>query len=128
MASLRFPKKEKLTHKRLWDEVFAHGVSAKAFPLRVAFLKTPLSEAVRAQAGFAVPKRSFKKAVDRNRIRRQMREAYRLEKEVFFNNTQGTYALVFLYLGKQAPEYHALSRSMKDLLNKIKAHEEAAED
>ncbi|MDG1571524.1 ribonuclease P protein component [Robiginitalea sp. M366] len=128
MAGQRFPKSEKLKRQRLWEELFARGVSLKAYPLRATFLKTPMPGRVRAQAGFAVSKRNLRKAYQRNRTKRLMREAYRLEKEAFFNNTQGSYALVFLYLGKELPDFPTIHRCVKELLQKIQTHEEAAED
>lgn len=128
MPSYKFPKKEKLSRKKLWDEVFTRGDRLKAFPVALYYLKTPLPENVPAQAGFAVPKKSFKHAVDRNRIKRLMREAYRLEKPGVFNNMQGSYAFVFLYLGKEKTDFKPVSRAMKTLMNNLIAHEETAEN
>lgn len=125
MDSFRFPKKERLSRRLLWDRVFAEGKQLKAYPLLLYYLKSPLPETVVAQAGFAVPKRAFRKAVARNRIKRLMREAYRLEKPAVFNNSFGPYALVFLYLGKESPDFKQLSVAMKSLLKKLVSHEEA---
>lgn len=126
MASFGFPKRERLSRQRLWEEVFARGRSAKAYPLVLHYLKTELPEPVPAQAGFAVPKRRFRRAVDRNRVRRLMREAYRLEKPEFFNNTKGSFAFVFLYIGKELPQLAALQAAMRSLLSKVDAHEDEA--
>ena len=125
MATFGFPKKERLARRKLWEAVFRDGRQFKAYPLLLYALKTPLPKAVPAQAGFAVPKRAFRKAVDRNRIKRLMREAYRLEKPGVFNNSFGPYALVFLYLGKETPDYERISGAMKILLKKLAPHEEA---
>jgi ribonuclease P protein component len=54
-----------------------------------------------------------------------MKEAYRLEKPDVFNNMQGSYALVFLYLGKDMPDYGDISKAMRSVLTKFKQHEEA---
>lgn len=128
MLSYRFPKKEKLSRKKLWEAVFEKGERLRSFPLTLYALRADLPEGVPVQAGFAVPKRSFKKAVDRNRIKRLMREAYRLEKAGRFNNMQGTYAFVFLYLGKEMPDFNKVSRAMKTILNNFDPHEAPAEN
>jgi ribonuclease P protein component len=127
MPAHRFPKKERLSSKKLWETVFKGGTRLKAFPLVLQYSRCSLPEDVPVQAGFAVPKKSFKKAVDRNRIKRLMREAYRLEKPGLFNNIEGSYAFVFLYLGKQMPDYADISRAVKLLLTKFHDHEEAVE-
>jgi len=128
MHLYRFPKKERLSRKKLWEAVFEKGTRIKAFPLMLCYLPAPLPEEVSVQAGFAVPKRSFKKAVDRNRIKRLMREAYRLEKPGIFNNMQGKYAFVFLYLGKKPADFKTVSQAMKAVLTKFMLHEEDIEN
>jgi ribonuclease P protein component len=128
MSNLRFPKKEKLAHRKLWDAVFSEGSRLKEFPLRLYYLRIPLPEKVPFQVGFAVPAKRFRRAVDRNRIRRLIREAYRLEKPVLFNNTMGGYAFVILYLGKDIPDFQGVREAMKMLIQKFIDHEKNAED
>ena len=127
MPAHRFPKKERLCSKKIWETVFSRGVRLKAFPMVLQYSRCPLPENVPVQVGFAVPKKSFKKAVDRNRIKRLMREAYRLEKPGLFNNIEGSYAFVFLYLGKEMPAFSDISQAVKTLLKNFNAHEEAVE-
>jgi len=67
------------------------------------------------QAGFTVSTRHFKKAVDRNRIRRLMRESYRLQKNNLLNELQENHksvAIFFIYTGNELPQY-------KDVFEKI---------
>lgn len=123
MAIFTLQKKERLKHKNLWDEVFASGQQIKSFPLLLYYLKTPLSDGVRFQAGFAVPKRNVRKAVSRNRIKRLLREVYRIEKPGIPEFSDASYALVFLYLGKEPPNYTDLLKSIQILLKKWVAHE-----
>ena len=123
VTSFEFPKKQRLSRKKLWEAVFEKGIRLKAYPLALYALQAPLPEDVKTQAGFAVPKRSFKKAVDRNRIKRLMREAYRLGRPAHFNTLERPFALVFLYLGKDMPDYARISRAMKAVLKEFEAHE-----
>ncbi|MGB5509480.1 ribonuclease P protein component [Robiginitalea sp.] len=123
MTSFEFPKKQRLSRKKLWEAVFEKGIRLKAYPLALYALQVPLPEDVQTQAGFAVPKRSFKKAVDRNHIKRLMREAYRLGRPAHFNTLERPFAFVFLYLGKDTPDFARISRAMKAVLNEFETHE-----
>src|SRR5438045_9716318 len=74
-----FKKEEKLKSRKVIETLFKQGKSFSNFPLRILyfFLDTNIAP---LQSGFAVSAKNFKKAVDRNRIKRLMREAYRLQK------------------------------------------------
>jgi len=77
---LTFPKKEKLTSKVIIDRIFKEGRSKFKYPFRILFLSDPLYKEPFPQVLISVSKRNFKRAVDRNRIKRLIREAYRLQK------------------------------------------------
>ena len=73
-------KKERLKSKKLIGKLFEEGKSIKKYPFRLIYLiQDKNSFKIKTQASFSVPKRNFKKAVDRNRIKRLIKEAYRLE-------------------------------------------------
>jgi ribonuclease P protein component len=79
MATLK--KQERLKSSKLIDRLFKDGKSFGIYPLRLVWLETDLPQAgVWVQTGFTVPKRRFAKATARNRIKRKVREAYRLKK------------------------------------------------
>ncbi|WP_203256587.1 ribonuclease P protein component [Hyunsoonleella ulvae] len=114
-----YSKQEKLKSKKLIEQLFAEGQSVSAFPLRLVYLGTTFDDAVIAKTGVSVSKRHFKKAVDRNRIKRLLREAYRLNKASFFNNLSTQYAFMILYIGKEKPTYTQVENSMKRLFDKF---------
>ena len=114
-----FPKNERLKSKKLIELVFQDGKNLKQFPLKLIYLKADLPEDVKCQVAMAVPKKRIRQAVKRNRIKRLMREAYRLNREPIFNKIVGNYALLILYLGKESPEYREVERAMKTLLLKF---------
>lgn len=116
---LSFPKKEKLKNKRLFERLFSEGKSISSYPIKLVYLKTELPFDVSIQAGVSVPKKNFKSAVKRNRIKRLMRESYRLNKALVFNNSEGTFAFLFLYLGKDIPLYSQVETHMKLVLEKF---------
>ena len=81
----KFPKKERLDSRKQIEMLFGGGgsLSMAAFPLRVVYIKKERARGdVPVQLLVSVSKRHFKHAVDRNRVKRQIREAYRLNKQL----------------------------------------------
>ena len=97
---------DRLKSRKSIEELFAKGKSFSEFPLRV-FWMLGKDESV-VKAGFTASSRNFKKAVDRNRIKRLMRESYRLQKQVLSEQTilrEKSLNIFFIYTGKELPEY-----------------------
>ncbi|HET8735698.1 MAG TPA: ribonuclease P protein component [Pricia sp.] len=111
-----YPKNQRLKSRKLMGRVFAEGASLSQYPIKLIYLKTELPNDVKLQAGVAVPKKNFKSAVRRNRIKRLLREAYRLNNNELFNNSGDRFALLFLYLGKEMPSYPEIENAMKGVL------------
>ncbi|MCX7548778.1 ribonuclease P protein component [Xanthomarina sp. F1114] len=114
-----YPKKEKLKSEKLIAKLFLEGKSVSAYPLRMVYLKTTFDEDTLVKAGVSVSKRNFKRAVDRIRIKRLLREAYRINKATFFNNLTTPYAFMILYIGKEKPTFVEVDTKMKKLLQKF---------
>ena len=92
-ASIRrhtFPKEEHLCRKKLIEELFGkQGSSFGVYPLRNVWLKSEAPTTVPPQVLISVSKRTFKRAVDRNRLKRLIREAYRLNKYRLLEQPKG---------------------------------------
>jgi len=116
---LTFNKTEKLKSQKLIEKLFLEGKSVVSYPLRLVFIETTFDDNVKVKAGVSVSKRHFKNAVDRNRIKRLMREAYRLNKANYFNNITTQYALMILYIGKDGTEFAAVNEKMNQLFEKF---------
>ncbi|XMO87955.1 ribonuclease P protein component [Algibacter sp. AS12] len=114
-----YGNKEKLKSKKLIDQLFTEGKSVSAYPLRLVYLGTALDNNLIAKTGVSVSKRNFKTAVDRNRIKRLLREAYRLNKSIFFNNLTTQHAFMILYIGKDKPTLDLVENKMKILFEKF---------
>ncbi|HLV69575.1 MAG TPA: ribonuclease P protein component [Xanthomarina sp.] len=114
-----YSKKEKLKSEKLISQLFLEGKSVSAYPLKMVYLKTSFQDNVQVKAAVSVSKRNFKKAVDRNQIKRLLREAYRLQKATYFNNMTTPYALMILYIGKEKPTFKEIEAKMAQLLQKF---------
>ena len=115
-----YGKKDKLKSKKLIDQLFTEGKSVSAFPLRLVYLGTTFEEDnLLVKTGVSVSKRNFKTAVDRNRIKRLLRESYRLNKGAYFHNLTTPYAFMILYIGKEKPTFNEVETKMKILFEKF---------
>lgn len=99
--------------------MFVEGRSISAFPLRLVYLKTHFNDGVTIKTGVSVSKRHFKSAIDRNRIKRLMREAYRLNKPIYFNNFSTQCAFMILYIGNEKPTLKQIEAKMNLLFEKF---------
>ncbi|NQW36923.1 MAG: ribonuclease P protein component [Flavobacteriales bacterium] len=111
-----FQKQEKLKHKKLIEQLFKEGKSISKFPLRLVYLQINHDGDKPLQAGFSVPKRNFKHAVDRNLLKRRIREAYRLNKEEVYKEISNKYILMFIYLDKNIKSSDEIHPIMEQLL------------
>lgn len=118
-----FKKIEKLKSQKLIEKLFSEGKSIAVYPLRLVYLKTSFEDPVKFKVGVSVSKRNFKKAVDRNRIKRLMREAYRLNKSKYFNNITDQYAFMILYIGKSETDFNTISKKMNTLMDVFLKHQ-----
>ncbi|HEY2581409.1 MAG TPA: ribonuclease P protein component [Mucilaginibacter sp.] len=115
-----FKKEERLCNKRLIDELFHNGSSFLCYPFKASWMLSHESVHFPVQILFSVSKKRFKKAVDRNLIKRRMREAYRLHKqECLYNMLDGADKKIVLslgYIGKEIAPYDLIEKKMLKLL------------
>ena len=117
MVNQTYSKKEKLKSKKVIERLFNEGSSVSEYPLRLVYLETTFDDGAQIKTGVSVSKKNFKSAVSRNRIKRLMREAYRLNKAAYFNNFTTHYAFMILYIGNAQPTLPLLETKMKTLFN-----------
>ncbi|EZH75169.1 ribonuclease P [Aquimarina atlantica] len=113
-----FNKKERLKSKKEIELLFSEGKSISKYPIRLVYRKSNLEESIKIRAGVSVSKRNFKKAVDRNCIKRLMRESYRKNKYIVPNTTH-QFTFMFLFSGKEIPEYSLIESKIKGILQKF---------
>lgn len=111
----RFPKKERLTSKKKIEELFKRGSSAYLYPFRLQYLPGPPADGTRPEVLFSVSKRYFKRAVDRNLIRRRMREAYRTGRAELLGNVPAGRlpgVVAWVYTAKEPPPFDMLKKKL----------------
>jgi ribonuclease P protein component len=118
-----FKKHERLKSRKLIDQLFQEGKSFGIYPLRLIWLETELPLAqISVQTGFTVPKRRFAKATARNRIKRKIREAFRLKKyhlDRALEDQERNFAFMILYTGKEDLAYDQIERAMIGLVKRF---------
>lgn len=115
MRKFTYPREEKLKSRSLIKTLFDEGESIKAYPILIKYLKI---EHQTHQISVSVSKRKFKRAVDRIQIKRQMREAYRINKMTLDSSTK-KYALMITYIGKHKTDTELVHNKVKSLLKRL---------
>jgi len=98
-----FKKEERLSEKKIIEKLFERGCDFYVSPFKVLWVHADFESKYPAKVMMAVSDRNFRKAVDRNRIKRLMREAYRKNKHILYEalqNSSEKYAFMLLYTGK----------------------------
>lgn len=127
-------KKERIKSTKRIDELFLSGESFISYPLRIVFLKKELSDSSEPSVGMmvSVSKKKFKRAVKRNRVKRLVREAFRLNKTGFYVLCQRQNTcldIAFLYLKNELPDFQEIEKAIQKTIvlleNKISANKDA---
>ncbi|WP_186756149.1 ribonuclease P protein component [Echinicola salinicaeni] len=118
----RLPKNERLHSKKLIKELFDKGSSFFLYPFKVIYL--PLDQAEETnQVLFSVSKRKVKKAVDRNYIKRRVKEAYRLNKSILLDGETEKKLIAFVYVSSKLETFQAIQPKVIKILNRLAAQQ-----
>jgi ribonuclease P protein component len=121
MGNFRFPKEERLTKKKVIEDLFKQGTSFSAFPLKVIFSLRQDSPSAKNQVLVTVPSRTFKKATDRNTLKRRIREGYRLNKALL--TPPFTFSLAYIYIAKEILPSPAIHQAIQSSLRRLSLYE-----
>lgn len=125
MTDKRFTlsKEERLSWKRYIDLLFEKGQSFVAFPLRVIYLPVEQEMPAASSILISVSKKKFKRAVKRNKVKRQVREAYRLQKPELITHLEDrnkNLLIAFLYLDKEIHPHTTIEKAMRKTIALLK--------
>ncbi len=118
---LTLGKNERLKSRKQIELLFNEGKKFSITPFRVHYLFNELANPP-LQFGVGVSNKNFKKAVDRNRIKRRVREAYRLQKislQQKLKEKKHQLSIFIIYNGKEMPEYREVFVQMNKILDKF---------
>ena len=117
-----FKKEERLKSKKLIELLFKNGNIISAPPLKFLWIPTQLDTSFPMQIAFSAPKKHFPKAVDRNRIKRLCKEAYRLNKKIAYDHLYSINqkaAGMLIYTGRQTPTLEAMKAKIILILERF---------
>jgi ribonuclease P protein component len=115
-------KNDKLKSAKVIEQLFKEGKSFSVFPFRVLYLYLEAPASGPMQTAFSVSKKYFKKATDRNRIKRLMRESWRLQKNDLKNKNQEAnkhLSVFIIYTGNELPAYELVFEKMTAIIKKL---------
>lgn len=110
-------KEKKLKSRKSIELLFKKRQQVRKGALKVIYLKEKGQQP--HQIGVSVSKRFFKKAPDRNRIKRLIKEAYRLQQHDISCAIEVHYKMMFVFQSPQTPEYHTIERWMKGIIKQL---------
>jgi ribonuclease P protein component len=117
-----FQKSERLCSRKTITMLFDEGNIFYPSLFKIVWCKNPVKTPFPAQVAFSVSKKGFRKAVDRNLLKRRMREAYRRNKQKFYdflNSMNIQIALIIIFRENDIADYQTIEKSMAEMLDRL---------
>ena len=118
---LTFPKNERITYKKDIERLFSSGKQKFIYPFKILWFEDP-DDKKQVKVLISVSKKIFKKAVDRNLLKRRIKESYRLNKHLLYDNPDfdnKKLSLAFIYVAKEKIDFFKIDLKMKEILKTL---------
>lgn len=122
MERFRFTKKERVTGEKRIEALFTKGRSFMSYPFRIVYLETAQYGSMPLSILISIPKKRVKSAVDRNRMKRLGREAYRLNKHLFLPNGLAENEhldVAFIYVADKLSDYATVEKGIRKAIKEL---------
>jgi ribonuclease P protein component len=116
MKKNTLPRNKSLKSTKLIDTLFEKGKTIIAYPVRLVYINTDEKVKQSFQVSFTVSKKKFKNAVDRNYIKRLMRESFRKQQHQIKSKN---IAMMWMFLDKKKPDYEVLYKSVEKIIEEL---------
>lgn len=120
MGAFSFPKAERLVRKKTIEDLFQKGSSFSVFPLKILYQHQE-KPGTRHQVLITVPARTFRKATDRNTLKRRIREGYRLNKGLLTVSTR--FSLAYIYTAREVLPSSTIHQAIQSSLQRLNRYE-----
>lgn len=117
--NFRLPKNERLHSQKLIKELFDKGSSFFLYPFKVIVLDISSEEKGTYQVLFSVSKKKIKKAVDRNLVKRRIKEAYRLNKSEILSHKDQNKLIGLIYVSSEIGSFQFIEQKIRQILSRI---------
>lgn len=119
-----FKKEERLCNIQLIEKLYDNGSYFLVYPFRIIWLSCEANSKFPVQVLISVPKKKFKRALDRNLLKRRIREIYRIQKSEnlfpFFNERSEKIVLGINYIGNEIAEYASMEKKFNTAMLRLK--------